>query len=671
MTANSAAIRVESAPRGAGQMAYRPDIDGLRAIAILSVALFHAWPHAAPGGFVGVDIFFVISGFLITSIIQRDLAEGRFRFSTFYAARIRRIFPALLLVLLATLALGWVILLGGEYRALGRHVGAGAGFVSNWLLWSEAGYFDVAAEQKPLLHLWSLGVEEQFYLLWPLLLVCASRWRWDIRLVIAAVAAASFSANLIEVASDPSSAFYLPQCRFWELMLGAGLTALPVGDRRSREALAIAGSALIAISLVVVKPEYAFPGYWAVAPALGATLLVAAGPMAFINRRLLASTPMVWLGLRSYPLYLWHWPLLFFANRYIGSDKAIALIRYRSLALLVALALAWATHALVEKGVRRAYQGRPRLVVAGLCAGIIAIALVGLTHWPRQSSNSSLVALAKLDAFAVAQHADTWREKICFFVPGENPDEPAAFKRNHCDGGPSPRRPFILLIGDSHAAALYPGIAAVFGDRFTIGQLTVAFCVPLIENPIALGNVATNARCRQDNNFVFERVAAEKPDLIIASAHFLGYETSVGTLYPDYVQAAAEGLRQLQRRSGSPILLVGQSPTWNRALPYALADYLRTHPGPPPMMGTFDLDTRIFETDSRLKAISWGEKISYVSLIDALCAKGACRVTVDGEFPDNVVAYDANHLSEGGSGYVAQTILQPWIAAHLQGAPAH
>ncbi|MEZ5488290.1 MAG: acyltransferase [Steroidobacteraceae bacterium] len=205
------------------QPKYRPDVDGLRAIAVLSVLVYHAFPDLLPGGFVGVDIFFVISGFLISGIILTRIQAGTFTFADFYARRIRRIFPALAAVLVACLLAGWLILFPVDYERLGGHVLAGAAFVSNLVLWRESGYFDTSSELKPLLHLWSLGVEEQFYLIWPVLLVLAARFLHRILWAIVAVALLSFAANLLLVGSHASAAFYLPITRFWELMLGSML----------------------------------------------------------------------------------------------------------------------------------------------------------------------------------------------------------------------------------------------------------------------------------------------------------------------------------------------------------------------------------------------------------------------------------------------------------------
>lgn len=193
---------------------YRPDIDGLRAIAILSVVGFHAFPDFIPGGFVGVDIFFVISGFLISSIIFKELSSNSFSFANFYARRIKRIFPALILVLSACLLFGWFILLFDEFQQLGKHVAAGAAFISNFVLKKESGYFNVAAELKPLLHLWSLGIEEQFYILWPLLLVFSNRFKFNFLKLTILLAAISFLLNVMRVGDSMTSAFYNPKTRF-------------------------------------------------------------------------------------------------------------------------------------------------------------------------------------------------------------------------------------------------------------------------------------------------------------------------------------------------------------------------------------------------------------------------------------------------------------------------
>src|SRR4051812_22457710 len=254
--------------------AYRADVDGLRAVAVLAVLAFHAFPAAVPGGFVGVDVFFVISGFLISGIILAGLEKGTFTFADFYRRRVRRIFPALVLVLAASLGIGWCVLLPDEFSQLGKHIAAGAGFVSNLALWRESGYFDSSAALKPLLHLWSLGVEEQYYLAWPLLLFLARGRAKATLWMIAAIGLGSFALNLAFVGSRPSAVFYLPPTRFWELMAGSALAfaslqrpaALP-GGQRLKDCGAWLGTGLIGASLWMLHESQPFPGWRALLPA--------------------------------------------------------------------------------------------------------------------------------------------------------------------------------------------------------------------------------------------------------------------------------------------------------------------------------------------------------------------------------------------------------------------
>jgi peptidoglycan/LPS O-acetylase OafA/YrhL len=275
--------------------AYRPEIDGLRALAVLAVVVFHAFPGVLPGGFVGVDVFFVISGFLITGIIQRSVDDRTFSLVEFYARRLRRILPALLVVLVACLAAGYAFWLADEWRALGRHTFAGALFHANVALAGEprGGYFQALSQTTPLLHLWSLGVEEQFYLAWPLLFAAWVRWtRWPLTGVLVLLAA-SFVLNLLWLPESPADAYFLPFTRLWELLVGGALTRLRMPlDRRLADGAAIAGLVLIAAACLVIHDARPFPGWWAWLPTLGTALVIAAGDRAVVNRVVLAARPL-------------------------------------------------------------------------------------------------------------------------------------------------------------------------------------------------------------------------------------------------------------------------------------------------------------------------------------------------------------------------------------------
>ena len=377
-------------------MPYRPDIDGLRALAVLAVVITHAAPAALPGGFVGVDIFFVISGFLISGIILSALADGRFTLADFYARRIRRIFPALALVLAATLAYGTLVLLPQERALLGRDAAAGAAFVANLAFWAEVGYFDRGAAAKPLLHLWSLGVEEQFYILWPLLLAAMHRWGGVRTPVLAALAVASFIASVALLATHPSAAFYSPATRLWELAAGAILAcATRRGWQPGRwaDAASLAGLALLLAPLALLHNTMPFPGWLALPPVLGTVLLIATGPTALINRTILAARPAVAIGLISYPLYLWHWPLLSYAH-IIHQGRPLKPLLVAAL-LAASLALAWATWRFVERPIR---AGRHPRATPALAAAMLAIAAAGLALWQHSSAASPAADIARINA---------------------------------------------------------------------------------------------------------------------------------------------------------------------------------------------------------------------------------------------------------------------------------
>ncbi|MET0267760.1 MAG: acyltransferase family protein [Duganella sp.] len=370
-------LNTASTAPAAHALPYRPDIDGLRAVAVIAVVLYHCWPLWFVGGFIGVDIFFVISGYLISTILLKQLEAGRFSLLDFYSRRVRRIFPALLVVLAATLLFAWYILLHGEFQQVGKHILAGGGFVSNLVLWFESGYFDNAAHTKPLLHLWSLGVEEQFYIAWPLILWLVFTRRLPFLLVTGVIFCISMTINLITVDSNPTAAFYSPLSRFWELMSGGVAAYLtlhkPAWTASQQRLAAIAGVVLMVAGFALIKPQAQFPGWWALLPVSATFLLIMAGPATAINRHLLGNTLATRIGLISYPLYLWHWPLLAFTFVIYGEKPSY---QVKVALMAAAVALAYLTYRYIETPVRLA-KDRRRLV-GGLTAGMAVMAVLGL-----------------------------------------------------------------------------------------------------------------------------------------------------------------------------------------------------------------------------------------------------------------------------------------------------
>ena len=372
---------------------YRPDIDGLRAFAVLSVVLYHAFPHQVRGGYVGVDVFFVISGYLISSILLKELAEGRFSLANFYGRRIRRIFPALAVCLVAVLAFGFIYLLPLELAQLGKHVFFGAAFLSNIAIWSEAGYFDVASTLKPLLHLWSLGIEEQFYIAWPALLWLIVRVR-AVGLLLAVMFLASFSINIWLSTASVVDDFFLPIARFWELLAGAGLAYSNqiVLAPSVRSWISFGGSAALLIAAALFTTELPFPGWLALLPVAGALALIVAGPEAIVNRTILSNRAAVFVGLISYPLYLWHWPLISYAYIFRYGDKPTPLMATGLVA--VSFFLAWATYRFIEYPVRfgRHRGNRTRIIV--VC--MTALGACGFATWKLDGFPQRLPALPGL-----------------------------------------------------------------------------------------------------------------------------------------------------------------------------------------------------------------------------------------------------------------------------------
>lgn len=470
--------------------AYRADIDGLRAVAVLCVVGFHAFPNWLRGGFIGVDIFFVISGFLISSIIFQGLDNRSLNFTTFYVRRIKRIFPALSFILVVCFSFGWFVLFTDEYQQLGKHIAGGAAFISNFLLWNESGYFDNAAETKPLLHLWSLGVEEQFYIIWPLLIGLAYKVRWNLFYLLLFISAISFGFNISKISSDPIGVFYSPLTRFWELAVGSLLAYLTVyKDFRCipttpvfssfneflsahvsglKQIRSFTGICLIIISLVILDKEKFFPGWWALLPTIGTYLIISAGPDTWFNRVILSNRLFVLIGLISFPLYLWHWPILSFIHIIEASVPSPSLCLT---AILVSLILAWFTYEWIEKPIR--FGNFQKLKLSMLCLTMIIIGELGYyisTHegFMHRSFNGvdNLINSAKRST----------RIDECFDIPEAHK---AAHWFCHLNKKNKPAR--IFAYGDSHALNFLP----VFEDIALRNDVDILFtgfsgCPPLL-----------------------------------------------------------------------------------------------------------------------------------------------------------------------------------------------
>ncbi len=597
-------------PDHAAPLRYRGDIDGLRAIAVIAVVIYHAFPRLLPGGFVGVDVFFVISGYLITQLIVSDLDGPGFSFADFYARRIRRIFPALILVLFATVAVGAYIFLPSELSSLAKNAIASAFFSANLMLLSESGYFDVESHLKPLLHLWSLGIEEQFYLAWPLALWLTPR-RWRTAL-IGVIISGSFGFNVTMVDAHPEAAFYLPFTRVWELMAGAALAGVSIQSAKLREALSALGAAG-GITFFLYNSHMTFPGWAALIPVVGTSATILSDG-SFLNRTVLSHPVAVFIGRISYPLYLWHWPLLVFWRAYVfrplGPLEPAILV-------IIAAALAWLTYQFIERPVRSGKIAGVRTVLAGMCAAAI-FAAVALESPPRLPDEIERFARLSIES-------PEWRLHECMLVDGD---------RDFASGCVDPERPLIALWGDSSAAALMPGLRELQSHfRFGIAQFTKSGCPPLI-----IEARSASQSCLDRNREVLQRLAAARPRTVLF--HSLWWSTSADELKPTIDALRLIGVGR--------IILLGKVPIWQGGLPNAEATYYRrTRELRPERTGLF-----VEQSEEPLRAAADSLGIEYISLRDLLCDVDGCLTRIG----TDLIVSDWLHFTPAGSKYVMKKI---------------
>ncbi len=624
---------------------YRPDIDGLRAIAVLMVVVHHAFPKLLPSGFIGVDLFFVISGFLITTIIFQNLERGSFSFLDFYTRRIKRIFPALALVLLACLVYGWFTLLPADYKLLGKHTAAGAAFVSNFAFWNESGYFNGDSKLKPLLHLWSLGIEEQYYIVWPLIAWFAWKKQVNLLKVCLALLIASLLANIVTVKYNAVAAFFSPATRFWELLVGSVLAYValhrPASQPSEKKPLrnnqaAWAGLLLLLIGMAFIKPERRFPGFWALLPTLAAYLIIYAGPQAWFNRQVLSNKLLVWFGLISFPLYLWHWPLLVFADQYsvepITTELLITLIS-------ISIALAWITFRLIERPIRfRKRNGNSTSI--WLLLFMIITGYMGFNIYKRDGLSFRIPKTLQRIADFSNDYAVNSNFECLIGISSQDVSNP-----NQCFKKETTDKKSIMIWGDSYAWAMYAGINKVASNNANVYMLAKAGCPPLI-------NVNTYANhCSIHNSRSIKIIETEKYDQVVLIARWdhWSYQSNE---YIINIEKTIDQLKELN--STKQIFIIGPPPEWHPGLQFVLLKHA--------MRDKFGhkLADRLSEgvttsplLDEQLQQLARKKKVQYISLLKILCNEEGCLTKV-GDEPEDLIGYDDGHLSRKGGAFVAQ-----------------
>jgi peptidoglycan/LPS O-acetylase OafA/YrhL len=644
-------------------LTYRPDIDGLRAIAVVPVVLYHAGFGFFSGGFVGVDVFFVISGYLITSIIAQEIAGGDFSIKQFYARRARRLFPALFAVLAACCIVAPMLLMPWELEDFGQSVATTAIFASNFLFFTEAGYFDGPAELKPLLHTWSLAIEEQYYLLFPGFLILIHRYMrgsylpWILGLFIT-----SLLLSIWSVAYASNAAFYLLPSRTWELLLGSLLVLTGFSPRHQalRELCGWTGLALIVIAVLTFTSDTPFPGAAALLPCVGTALIIVGGRggPATLIMRLLSARSVVYVGLISYSLYLWHWPILVFAKHYLVRE--LTLIESTCL-----VALSFMIAALSLRFIEKPFRGKGGLLnTRGLfrtSAALIGVTIfIGLVFDESEGLPSRLPA--NVERIAQVSQDKPAARKRCEGIKPDKVTYDFVCRVNDLEVTPS-----FIVWGDSHAMAMIPTLGEVAKNNDLNGlNLSSNGCVPFL-NVSRPGRDLTG-ECSKFNDKVLSMLEAH-PEIakIVLIAHWSAYaegttygSASEQTLYlatadhmarslaenQDNYESALTRTLQAIASLGREIVIIGPIPEIGRDVPNVLAKaQWRGQP----------LDLRITTRDYRVRQrfvfesfARAGDEVDlrFYSPQDRFCPNGFCDVVGETGLP---LYFDDSHVSSHGA----------------------
>jgi peptidoglycan/LPS O-acetylase OafA/YrhL len=633
----------------------RRDIDGLRALAVIPVVLFHYGLNGFSGGFVGVDVFFVISGYLITSIICREIEAGRFSLYDFWARRARRILPALSVVMAAALVVGWLLLPPNDYAHLGREIRYQAMFISNILFMRQDGYFDPASELKPLLHTWSLAVEEQYYVIFPLLMVLITRylrhWRW----ALFGLLLLSFGLNIWAINRQPDAAFFLLPMRAWELLCGAMLAVVPRSQRpQSKQALrpwvyqAVSAAGLLAVVAAVgcFDRNTLFPGWAALLPVLGATAMIwANGQSSTWVGRLLSTRGLVGVGLISYSLYLWHWPVYVYAN----AASVDGVQRFEAVTwIAVSVGLAYLSWRFIETPFREKglIPGRKPVLITGALS-MLVLAMAGQTvNW-----KDGVPDRLSGQAMRYASARDWHKGQMGCLMTRKSPDLNTVC---HFGGAAADAAPRQFVWGDSHAAALMPAVQAD-AERYGIpvSLASLAGCPPILGDGV-------RQQCRDFNQQTLALVQKEKvSDVVLAarwSLYLYGEEDGnmQFSLYrtdsrSDVERHIADDVRMMVarlREAGVRVWLFKEVPLQRHGIIGRLSSLA--------MIGrsTTDVGRPLAEHQQRQHFID--ALFAQLSAADAqvrvldpastLCAEGLCRAEIDGAS----LYMDENHLSDLG-----------------------
>ena len=624
-------------------MKYRSEIDGLRALAVIPVILYHAGSKLFSGGYVGVDVFFVISGYLITSIILAELEAGTFSLAHFYERRARRILPALFVVMFVCLPFAWFWLTPQDTKSFSQSLVAVSAFSSNILFWQTSGYFDTATELKPLIHTWSLAVEEQYYMLFPLFLMLT--WKlgkcWIIGSLTLVFVASLIAAQLISV-NQPSFAFYMLPTRGWELLIGAFIAFYYVNHhikkhKHNVEQLgSLIGFVLIAYAVLSYDEQTPFPSVYTLAPTLGAALIIIFSTHKTLIGKLLSSKLFVTMGLISYSAYLWHQPMYAFARQQGYEEPSLLLV---SVITVVILPLAYLTWKYVERPFRNSYFFTRKQIFIYAAIGSILFLGIGFIG---QKTNG-FPQRFKYDARIDYRWGEYTRQFKCHL---QNQSLLTLERDAECFTN-KPKR--ILLWGDSHAASLYPGLYEITrNSEYGITQLTQNGCPPLL-------NLKSKDRenCELINDDILKYVEKNNFDIII-----LG---SAWDYFPGLNQRLTKTINSIKIKSPfSKIVLISTVPRWNVSAQHSYLKIVNNSPEFLPPQGYMYAPAKILHNiDENLFDVAKNTSVQFISASSYLCksenATNFCLLSTSGKIEDLTYS-DQGHLSKMGSLYLINEI---------------
>jgi peptidoglycan/LPS O-acetylase OafA/YrhL len=616
---------------------YRSDIDGLRAIAVLSVVLYHIGFASIPGGYLGVDVFFVISGYLICGMIEADIRQHRFSIAYFYQRRVLRIFPALFFMLFCTAAFALIFFLPVELKNFSASLLSVLASVSNMYFGQTAGYFDAGAETKPLLHTWSLGVEEQFYVFAPLLIVLIHRvFPRYLKIAFLVAGVLSLLLQIAVYIRNPVFAFYWMPCRAWELATGAILSIravpLPQG-KRQKVVIGGAGFVLMILALCFGGTDFPLP-LAAFAASLGAACIIASseGEMSPVGK-LLSVRPLVFVGLISYSLYLWHWPMIVFQRTdfFILENGMLAVWTMKIVLLLLSFLAGWLSWKYIETPFRSATKTASRRLVFGGAAVVIAVmgllsgGAMALQGLPGRFDARTV----RIESYLAYDESASFRTGRCFIDTNRQKFDAAYCL--HLDSA----RPNYLLIGDSHAAHLWAGLSKAF-PAVNVMQATASICRPVI----AAHGLFDNGFCPRMRTLIFDQfLPHNKVDKVLLSASWKREDM------PALIATVAA-----LRARHIDVVVLGPIVEYGQALPRLIADEIRYHR---PGLAYSLRDPAVPVLDRQMDEAVRLAGGTYISTYSTICTKSVCTEFAPSDIP---LQFDTGHLTGAGSLLVARAM---------------